>query len=232
MPLTETQIDRYSRQIVLPAVGGRGQEALLGCAVAIVGTGQLARLTALYLAGAGIGRLDVLGLVDDAGIDWFREEIPDLNPDVTVEARLFPRSTAQSAVWGAPYHLLLDTTGEPAALDRLNAAALAHRLPLVAGGVNGSQGWLAVFHGDERAAPCVRCAESALRAVADRRGDTPLTPSVTGVIASLQALEVIKLRLAIGTDAAGRWLQYDAEALTMTELPLSKLPDCPACARG
>ena len=229
MPLSEVQIDRYSRQIVLPEVGGRGEEALLSSAVAIIGAGQLARLTALYLAGAGIGSLAVLALTDDAGLEWFRNEIPDLNPDVTVAAGTFLHSAGPSNAWAERFHVLVDTSGDPVTLDRLNAAALGNRLPLVAGGVDGSRGWLAVFAGHDGAAPYWRCADIERRLASGRCADTPLTPAVTGVIASLQALEVIKWRLATGTAAPGTWLQYDAEALTMDEVRISKRPDCSAC---
>lgn len=229
MPLTDAQIERYSRQIILPEVGGRGQETLLQSAVALVGIGEVGRIAAWYLAGAGIGRLDVFAIANDPALESLGEDLADLNPDVSVHTGILPNGTDRSPAWAGPYHVLIDTTGNPDTLSGLNAAAIALRIPLIAGGVRGARGWLAVFEGHDATAPCVSCADIAQRGGDGSGEHAPLTAAAAGVIASLQTLEAIKLRLGIETRATGIWLQYDAEALTMTERLLSKRPDCSAC---
>src|SRR5690606_27023367 len=161
MPLDDRQIDRYSRQIILPEVGGRGQERLLAAVVALVGSGALLATAARYLAGAGIGELRPAPGADAALAD----ELRALNPDVTVRAGRI--ESAVTAVVAA------DLTAD--ALDDCVRRARLASVPVVAAAARGAAGWIT-------AGSCPACAARAARWT---RGDETLAPIATGVLGSL-----------------------------------------------
>ena len=105
MSLSETQIERYCRQIVLPEVGSRGQQALLGTAAAVAGDGLLARLACLYLTAAGIGRLDLLCARPSQQLRDLGRELRDLDPGLSTA--IVPLSAAVGTDWARPYAILL-----------------------------------------------------------------------------------------------------------------------------
>ncbi len=210
MALSDAQIDRFSRQIILPQIGGTGQERLLHSSVAVAGDGDLAEVVALSLAGAGIGRVALHG-VEREGL---RSDLVDLNPDVQV--------ILQGGVLGSVSADVLVACD--VALAELDRAAASGR-PLVAGGVEEGCGWVVVA-----IAPDV-CASCAARAF----GVSELAPALstaptTGVIGSLMSLAVLKLRLGLDAPARRVWLRFDAAQSTLTEHPLARAADCPTCA--
>jgi molybdopterin/thiamine biosynthesis adenylyltransferase len=216
MPLSDTQIDRFSRQIILPQVGGAGQERLLGSTVALAGRGGLLDIVALYLAGAGIGRL---ALRDAPSL---RAALVALNPDVRVVS-------AETPLGGVDADVLVACDAPRAELD---GAAAAGR-PLVAGGVDAQRGWFVVADRPGHCAGCAaRQAEGATRPAAEApRGAPPagLSPAA-GVVGSLMALAVLKLRLGIGAPSRPLWMCVDAADATLSEHALVPAADCPRCA--
>jgi molybdopterin/thiamine biosynthesis adenylyltransferase len=211
MVLSDAQIDRFSRQIVLPEVGARGQERLLVSSVAVAGEGALAEIVALHLAGAGIGRIALHG----AGREPLRGDIADLNPEVCVA---LPTEGLGSA--DADVLLACDV-----ALAELDQAAGSAR-PLIAGGTDDDGGWLVV---SDRPDVCASCAA---RAATGRRGTACRAPTVpaAGVVAALMALAALKHRLGLGEAGRRLWLQFDVRRSMLSEHPIERAPDCPVCA--
>ena len=228
-PLTDTQIERYSRQIILHEVGARGQRALLGSRVALLGSGGLSSVTALYLAAAGVGRLDLYSLIDEhaAAAAHLCEEIGALNPDV--------RSTSQPGhgldeTEIASCDAIVATTGDEALLRAATARAALENRPLIAGGLMGGQGWLAVVAPDAMSESCALCPATALQRAGTERVRHPFEPVVAGVIGSRQAVEVVKLLLGIKRSDIETWLHFDAEASTLEERFFRHRGDCPRAA--
>ena len=138
MDLTDAQIDRFSRQIVLPQIGGTGQKRLLASSVAIAGDGALTETVALYLAGAGIGRIALFGAAAAA----LRGELLALHPDAQVSAA--PGRLAECQA-----DLLVACDLPLAALD----AATAAGRPMIAGGAATDRGWLVIAVTPETSPP-------------------------------------------------------------------------------
>jgi molybdopterin-synthase adenylyltransferase len=210
MALSDAQIDRFSRQIVLPQVGGIGQERLLGSAVALAGEGELAAITALYLVAAGVGRIVLHGQHRSLSA-----ELGDLNPDVLL--------TLASGVLGsvdADVLIACDVL-----LAEIYAAAAAGR-PLVAGGINAHGGWFVVAD-----APVI-CASCAARQ-AIGFGVLPhstILSSTAGVVGSLMSIAVLKLLLGLHQPSGREWLQFDTAGSTLTPHSIARAADCPVCA--
>ena len=239
MALTDAQIDRFSRQIILPQIGGRGQEHLLQSSVALAGNGELAAVTALYLAGAGIGSMALHGSTSD-----LHAALRDLAPDLRV--------TGVPGLLGSVSADVLVACNMP--LPEIDHAVTAGG-QLVAGGTESHRGWLVVAHGPDTCASCgargfgVRELAPALgwegsgRSDAARTADAPgperpcleqlgiaaLQSPVIGVIGSLMSLAVLKLLLELGEPARPVWLEFDAARATLTEHRIERAPDCPAC---
>jgi molybdopterin/thiamine biosynthesis adenylyltransferase len=209
MTLSDVQIDRFSRQIIVPQIGARGQQRLLQSSVALAGSGALAEHAALYLTGAGIGRL-ALHAPDGAAL---RAALVDLNPEAEVVLAREPFGAVAADV-------LVACNAGIAELDRA-----ATRRPLIVGQANRARGWLVV---SRDAAACARCAVRAWpRAdAADRGGPSP----AAGVIGSLVSLAALKLLLGIGDPARREWVEFDAARSIMSAHPITRAADCPACA--
>ena len=249
MTLTDAQLDRYARHIVLREIGGAGQRRLLGARVAVVGAGGLGSPCLLYLAAAGVGHLTLIDddrvalsnlqrqvLYGTADLDRPKTAraaaaLRRLNPDVTlspVDARL-TEGNAHALLAG--HEVVAD--GSDSFATRLAVADAAHvlRIPLVSAAVGPFEGQLATFRGWEPGLPCYRCyVGAAIDRAGDSCADTGVLGALTGVMGSLQALEVIRELVPFGTGLAGRLLLFDALAARMRTLVLPKDPACPACA--
>jgi molybdopterin/thiamine biosynthesis adenylyltransferase len=207
MSLSDPQIERYSRQIVLPEIGGRGQERLLGSAAAVLGTDEAAATAALYLAGAGVGRIEVYpGLTESAAAATaLARAMLALNPEVRVKASRLPDSTSERWICG---HDAVVCASDSAILERAVAADPGgHRL--IAGGVTAAGGWLWVGRGNQAPNPCALCAERDALAGSPAENDGPLASAAAGVIGSLLSLAALKTVLGLGDEPSG-WWQYDA----------------------
>ena len=206
--LSDAQIERYSRQIVLPEIGGAGQARLLATSVLILGGGPLAEMAVLYLAGAGIGRI---ALFQAAGA--LADAVRDLNPDVAIEHR---------AAVDATYDIVVACDAEPV----LVASAATGRT-IIAAGLNDAGGWLVVGEPGGACASCVaqRHVEQQYAACAE------LVSVVAGVLGSLIMLEVLKRRLGRGSPPAGE-LHFDVLQSTLSEHPIARHADCAVCKRS
>jgi len=249
-PMSQEDLLRYSRHLILPEVGLSGQRRLMAASVLIVGAGGLGSPLALYLAAAGVGRI---GLVDfdrvDASnlqrqilyghasvgrpkLEAARERLADLNPGVKVELHEERLSSANAMEILKPYDVVADGTDNFPTRYLVNDACTLLGKPNVYGSIFRFEGQASVF--DARRGPCYRCLYP----------DPPppgLVPScaeggvlgvLPGVIGVLQGVETLKLLLGVGETLIGRLLLFDALALTFRELALRKDPDCPLCGHA
>jgi len=246
MELTDQQIERFSRQIILPEIGGKGQVLLGRSGAVLFGGGLLGRAAALYLVAAGWGRLRIVTHDRRAG-DSLRSDLKNLNPDAAVDLSGRPGGPPQpTASPPGKCDVVLESTGLPINLQRANAVALAARVPLVAARVRGATGWLSSFAGHRAGQPCAACA-GALQAGGDRgdpiaglfatecsgaAGEEVLEPSTAVLLGALQALECIGIRLGISANRLGTARRYEAGELRVLEQTVTKRPRCPACARS
>jgi molybdopterin/thiamine biosynthesis adenylyltransferase len=256
VPLSEDQLDRYARHIVLREIGGPGQQALLNARVLIIGAGGLGSPCALYLAAAGVGTIgivdddsvalsnlqrQILFGTDDVGqrkVEVARTALGRLNPDVHVNAHAC-RLTAENAErLIAEYDLVADGCDNFETRFAVADACLALKKTLVSAAVGRFEAQVATFKPHERDEkgepfPCYRC----LVPEAPPAGDVEpcsqagIIGALTGVVGSLQALEAIKEITGAGTSLAGKLLLYDALGTSFRTIRLRKDPECPACGR-
>jgi molybdopterin/thiamine biosynthesis adenylyltransferase len=246
MALSEREIERYSRQLVLPEWSGAVQERLSKASAVVVGAGALGSPAATYLAAAGVGRL---GIVDG---DWveisnlqrqFLHYTPDieaqkaesaaqklgvLNTEITVEP--YPvevdADNAEALVMGAD--VVVDCTDSFEARYLINDACCAQRVPLVEGGALGFSGMVMAIRPGETA--CYRCAFPTAPPDAPTCRDAGMLGAVAGVVGSLQAVEALKLLSGVGTAPGDVIVQFDGLSLTQTLVRTSRRADCSACA--
>jgi molybdopterin/thiamine biosynthesis adenylyltransferase len=219
--LADDQIERYSRQILLREIGASGQERLIGSSVAIAGCGSLAHLSALYLAGAGIGHIRLLASEADpvGAADALADDLSSLNPEVRVETL-----SIQSFLASGTSHrvdVLIDTG---ARLPTLAAAAAtsSNGCTVLAAAVRGSHGWLA-RHGSGICIGCVALHEGTAADVLDGE------PSATGVLASLLAFETLAAVLGWEDDGRSGWRHYDGTTMSLSNVRFTARADCTVC---
>ena len=247
--MTDEQLERYARHIVLQEIGGTGQRRLLSAHVAVVGAGGIGSPLIANLAAAGVGRLTVIDddhvalsnlqrqtLFTTADLGAPKAEraadaVRALNPDVEVRpvpARLGP-DNAQTLLAGA--EVVVDGSDSFATRLTVNDAALALRIPLVSAAVGQFEGQLGVYRGWEAGKPCYRCLVGAEPGGAELNcAEAGVLGALTGVLGSLAGIEAIRALVPFGEDSAGKLLLIDALSLRFRTVRLPKDPGCLACA--
>lgn len=248
MILTDAQLDRYARHIILKEVGGGGQLRLLRSHVLVVGAGGIGSPALQYLAAAGVGRLTI---VDNDSVDASNLQrqtiygtadlgtpkveaaaaaLARLTPDTRVEARCQRVDAATAPALLDGVDVVLDGCDNFATRLAVADAALALCVPLVSAAVGAWEGQLGVFRGWEGNLPCYRCFVGHDPERADTScADQGVVGAVTGVVGSMAALEVIRALVPFGDDQAGRLWLFDALAGRTRTIRLPKDPACPAC---
>ena len=248
MSLTDEQLERYARHIVLKEVGGAGQEKLRRATVAVIGAGGIGSPAIQYLAAAGLGRLIVIDDDrvelsnlqrqtlfggDDIGaakVDAAVRAVARLNPGVAIAAHRerIHAGNACDLITGAD--VVLDGTDNFATRLAVADAALALRIPLVSAAVGQFEGQLGVFRGWEPDKPCYRCF---VGADPDRPetscAEAGVMGAMTGVLGSLAALETMRAVVGFGEDSAGKLLLVDTLAFRFRTIALPKDPGCVTC---
>jgi adenylyltransferase/sulfurtransferase len=247
MTLTDEELERYSRQLVLPEWSGEAQERLKAASVLVVGAGALGSPAALYLAAAGVGRL---GIVDDERVErsnlarqvlHFSPDLGEpkatsaavklsfLNPTVIVEPYPARLEEANADALIAGFDLVVDCSDSFATRYAVNDACCAAGTDLVEGGVLGLGGL--VLSVRPHTSACYRCAFP----TAPPEGSVPscaqagILGPVAGVVGSLQALEALKLLTGVGEPLLDAILEVDAGGAVFTVVSTRRRPDCPAC---
>ncbi|TAK39980.1 MAG: molybdopterin-synthase adenylyltransferase MoeB [Lysobacteraceae bacterium] len=246
--------DRYSRHLRLPGVGVEGQQRLAASRVLLLGAGGLGAPAAFYLAAAGVGTLriaddDVVersnlqrqilhreATIGVAKVDSAAAALRALNPRVQVEARPERLTSANVEAMLEGVDVVLDGADNFPVRYLLNDACVKLGKPLVYGAVHRYAGQVSVFDAGRRrgSAPCYRCLFPEPPAAADAPScsEAGVLGVLPGVIGMLQATEVLKLLLGIGTPLAGRLLHFDALAMRFRETRLAPDPGCVVCAPG
>ncbi len=240
MSLTEQEILRYSRHIILPEVGGRGQRKLKAASVLVAGVGASGSAAALYLAAAGIGQItlwdpSLLAPADlESGIAHSTSRIGQprarsaatamraINPDAVIEC-LDRESDVVGAV--GEHHLVLASAGDFAALAR---TALQSGAAAVLCGAHGAGGAAAVFRQGQPCFDCLGAARAQALGLYPEEG-APALAAAAGVVGVVAATEAVKLILGAGTPLFGRVLCYDGWTAQFREEFFEKGVGCPRC---
>lgn len=246
--LTERELERYSRQLLMPEWTGAAQERLKGASAVVVGAGALGSPAATYLAAAGIGRLGIvdgdtvelsnlhrqpLHLTPDVGsskAEVAAARLGLLNPEIVVEP--YPveldEGNARAIVMGAD--VVLDCTDSFESRYAVNDACCAEGVPLVEAAVVGFEGVVMSIRPGRSA--CYRCAFPTAPPVDSRRScrEAGVLGAMAGLVGSTQSLEALKLVGGVGEPLLDRILQIDGRDMAQTLVTTERRGDCPACA--
>lgn len=249
--MDDLQLDRYSRQMVLPEVEIEGQLKLLESRVLIIGAGGLGTPAAIYLAGAGVGHITLVDpdrvelsnlhrqityATADIGkpkVEATRDRLLAINPDISIDAIHGVLAGQQMEDAVGEVDLVLEASDNFPTRFAVNRACVRQKKPLVSGAGIRLEGQITVFRPDLENQPCYRCLynEDATDMEENCSRIGVLAP-VVGVIGSMQALEAIKIILDIGEGLAGRLMLFDASRSEWQTLKLPKDPACPVCGDG
>jgi molybdopterin/thiamine biosynthesis adenylyltransferase len=248
--LTETQIERYSRHIILKEVGGKGQKKLLDGRVLIIGAGGLGAPVALYLAAAGVGTIgiadaddvdlsnlqrQVIHFTHDVGkpkVESAREKMEAINPDVQVRTYKEWVSAANIGSIIADYDFIIDGTDNFAAKFLINDACVLAGKPYSHGGILQFVGQtITILPGQST---CYRCIfpEPPPKDAIPTCSQAGVIGVLPGVIGSIQATEAIKFLLGKGELLTGRILMYDALGMTFRDVEIKRNRSCPVCGEN
>jgi len=245
--LTQSEVERYSRQMVLPELGPRGQQKLKESSVLVIGAGGLGTPASVYLAAAGVGRI---GVVDEDVVEKSNlhrqtiyteedigklkavvaaERLQSVNPHIKVEPHKVRLSSSNALDIMRDYDIVIDCTDNFPARYLINDACVLLGKPDVYASIFRFDGQASTFH--SRKGPCYRCLFPEPPppdnvqdcAVAGVLGVLP------GIMGSIQAIESIKLMIGMGDPLFGRLLVFNATDMTFNELRFKKNPDCPVC---
>ena len=245
--LTNAEIQRYSRHLILPEVGPDGQKKLKAGSVLCIGAGGLGSPAALYLAAAGVG---TIGIVDFDAVDESnlqrqilhgtpdvgrsklqsaKDRLTALNPEVTIETYETRLTSANALDLFNGYDVILDGTDNFATRYLVNDACVLLRIPNAYGSIFRFEGQASVFATE--GGPCYRCLypEPPPPGLVPSCAEGGVLGVLPGVIGTIQATEAIKVILGAGSTLAGRLLLYDAWGMRFRELKLRRDPACPVC---
>lgn len=248
--LSKAEIERYSRQLLLPEVSVSGQQKLKNASVLCIGAGGLGSPLAMYLAGAGVGRI---GLVDFDDVDVSnlhrqiihgtkdigrpklqsaKERIEDLNPHVRIDLYEGPLMSENALEILRPYDVVVDGTDNFHTRYLVNDACTLLGKPNVYGSVFRFDGQVSVFWAEK--GPCYRCLypEPPPAGIFPNCAEGGVLGVLPGIVGVLQATEAIKLILGIGDSLVGRLKLFDALSMEFKEVKLRKNLGCPCCGEN
>ena len=247
MALSNDEVKRYSRHLIMPEVGVEGQEKLKKGSVLCIGAGGLGSPAALYLAAAGVG---TIGIVDFDVVDYSnlqrqvihgtsdvgrsklasaKDRLLDLNPNINVETYETALSSKNALELFKPYDIILDGTDNFPTRYLVNDACVLLGKPNTYGSIFRFEGQASVF--GTKNGPCYRCLypEPPPPGLVPSCAEGGVLGVLPGIIGTIQATEAVKLIMGIGEPLIGRFLIYDALRMKFRELKLKKDPDCPVC---
>lgn len=228
MPLTDIQIERYSRQIILPEIGGLGQERLLRSNVALVGTGPLAAAILPYLAGGGIGGLHVRPVAgeDPSAATRLAERAEQINPDVVAGVGPIVDETEAA---GVACEMICETSGRHEVVGAVVRGARRAGTPVIAAAATASRGWISAAKTSEDRGGCVLCGWLEGSRGGSGATSNPLAPTVVGAVAALSASWIIQAALGLERVSRPEWLRYEAETMTLERYEITARENCPVC---
>lgn len=246
--LTTAEHLRYSRHLLIPAVGEAGQLRLKNAAVLLIGAGALGSPSALYLAAAGVGRI---GIVDDDRVETSNLQrqilhgessvgksklesaaarLHDVNPHIRIELHAVRLTPANALEIAADYDVIVDGTDNFPTRFLTNDTAFFLKKPLVYGAIHRFSGQSGVF-APHLGGPCYRCLVLEMPAPGAMPScqEAGVLGVLPGIIGTLQATETLKLLLGIGTVPLGRLTCYDALESRFRSLQITRDPQCGLC---
>ncbi|MBI3753687.1 MAG: molybdopterin-synthase adenylyltransferase MoeB [Deltaproteobacteria bacterium] len=249
MNFTEEQIERYSRHIILPEVGGKGQAELLKSKVFVLGAGGLGSPALLYLAAAGVG---TIGIADGDCVDLSnlqrqiihdtekvgthkavsaKKSIEALNPDVKVVTYKERLNTDNIRGIIRDYDVLLDGSDNFPTRYLMNDAAFFEKKTLISGSMFRFDGQATIFKPHE-GQPCYRCLypEPPPKGLVPSCQEAGVLGALAGVVGVIQAVETIKELLGIGNTLAGHLLIFDALGMNFRKVKVRRDPECALCS--
>ncbi|MDE2682086.1 MAG: molybdopterin-synthase adenylyltransferase MoeB [Verrucomicrobiota bacterium] len=246
--LSNEEISRYSRHLILPEVGMAGQKKLKATSVLCIGTGGLGSPISMYLAAAGIGKIGIVDfdVVDfsnlqrqiahgtaDVGrpkVDSGKETINSINPEVEVVVHETRLSADNAMEIIEPYDIVVDGTDNFPTRYLTNDACVLLKKPNVYGSIFRFEGQASVF-APELGGPCYRCLypEPPPPGMVPSCAEGGVLGVLPGIIGCIQATEILKLALGKGTPLVNRLLLFNALDMKFRELKLRRDPKCPIC---
>lgn len=244
--LSDEEMLRYNRQIVLRGFDFEGQEKLKASKALIVGLGGLGCAASPYLASAGVGHLTLLDFdkvslsnlqrqilhrdaqIGVSKVESARRQLSEINPHSVLKTVDRQTDDGELAELIAEHDVVLDCTDNVTTREQLNRLCFASKTPLVSGAAIRMEGQISVFTWQE-AEPCYRCLSRLFGDASLSCVEAGVMAPLVGVIGSLQAMEAIRLLAGYGEGVAGRLLMYDAMTLQFRTLKLTKDPHCEVC---
>ncbi|MFC3024604.1 molybdopterin-synthase adenylyltransferase MoeB [Vibrio zhugei] len=245
--LSDAEMLRYNRQIILKHFDFDGQEALKDSRVLIIGAGGLGCASSQYLATAGVGQITLVDfdrvelsnlqrqvLHHDADIGRYKvdsavDSLKQLNPYCEVEgiARQLDDDALNDLI--AQHTLVIDATDNITTRNQLNQLCFAQKVPLISGAAIRMEGHVSVFTYQDADDPCYAClsalfGENTLTCV-----ESGIMAPVVGIIGAVQAMEAIKVIATVGQPLSSRLLMLDAMSMSWRTMALMKNPQCPVC---
>ena len=246
--MTDEELLRYSRHILLDEIGIVGQRRLLASHALVIGAGGLGSPVALYLGTAGVGRITIVDH-DDVDLTNLQRQIAHtlarvgtpkatsaqaaiaaINPDVQVTPLIERADAKRLDALVAEADVVLDCSDNFKTRQAVNAACVKHAKPLVAGAAIGFDGQISVYDTRTPDAPCYACLfppEATYEEVAC--ATMGVFAPLVGIIGTMQAAEALKLLAGIGTSLAGRLQMLDGRTMAWNEIAFKRQPHCPVC---
>jgi adenylyltransferase/sulfurtransferase len=249
MSLSDEQLDRYARHIVLKEIGGEGQRKLLDAEVAIIGAGGIGSPAIQYLAAAGVGALRVID-DDEVALDNLQRQIlfgtPDvgraktdvageavarLNPEVRFDGRHERLTQANVAALIAGAKVVLDGSDNFATRLVVSDACTKARIPLVSAAIGQFQAQIGTWRGWEPDKPCYRCfvGDAFDADDCDTCAELGVLGAMAGLAGTFAALEVVRAIAPFGPDPAGKLHLFNGLTPEMRSIRIVKDPSCRAC---
>jgi len=246
--VNDEQLLRYSRHILLEAIGIEGQQRLLEAHALVIGAGGLGSPVALFLGSAGVGRLTVadpdvveltnlqrqiahdMGSLGRPKAESVRTRVAALNPQVQVQACVVRADAAWLDAHVPEADVVIDCSDNFATRQAVNAACVHHGKPLVWGAAIGFDAQVSVVDPRDRTLPCYACLFPPHQAFEEAACATMgVFAPLVGIVGSMQAAEALKLLAGIGTGLGGRLLMLDARSMRWDELQTAREAHCPVC---
>ncbi|MEM7009250.1 MAG: molybdopterin-synthase adenylyltransferase MoeB [Thermodesulfobacteriota bacterium] len=247
MSLTNEQVKRYSRHLIMPEVGVEGQEKLVNASVLCIGAGGLGSPLALYLAAAGVGHLGILDFdvvdfsnlqrqiihseetIGELKVESAKKRLQELNSDIKVTTYNVMINSENAMDIIKDYDIVVDGTDNFATRYLVNDSCVLLGKPNVYGSIFRFEGQVSVF--DAKRGPCYRCLypEPPPPGLVPSCAEGGVLGILPGIIGTLQAAETVKLIIGEGNPLIGRLLFLDVLEMQPREMKLRKDPNCPIC---
>lgn len=245
-PLTPSEVQRYSRHIIMPQVGSVGQRKLIDSSILLVGAGGLGSPLAMYLAAAGVGKIGIVDFdsvditnlhrqilhgnedVGRAKVDSAEERLLSINPDIKVEKLPVHMNSENAMEIAKDFDILVDGTDNFPTRYLINDVGVLSNKPVVHGSIFLFEGQMTTFMPGQG---CYRCLYPAPPppGMVPSCSEAGVLGVLPGIVGSIMAAEAIKVILGLGNTLVNRLLMFDAEDMDFRKVKLRKDPECPVC---